>query len=146
MRFTSKSEKKYWYYTLVVLIGIIGSIFLGRPLIDALPQHFASMGFAAVLWSVLGIIVLHGLVTKKHILEIALWIGIFSVYFLIVLRMTSEEERSHMIEFSILAICIYAALKERHQHAVLKYHPAIIAFAISVIIGALDEFIQLFVP
>ncbi|MGI9547143.1 MAG: VanZ family protein, partial [Flavobacteriaceae bacterium] len=62
------------------------------------------------------------------------------------LRMASPEERSHLIEYSVLAIFIHEALKERNRQKKTVNRPGLIAFLAASLIGLIDELIQLLIP
>ena len=95
---------------------------------------------------VLSTILWYGVRTKASKLEIGIWIGIVAIYLLVFLRMASPEERSHLIEYSVLAIFIHEALKERKRSGGQVARPAWLALGITVLVGLLDECIQLAMP
>ncbi|MGI9545849.1 MAG: VanZ family protein, partial [Flavobacteriaceae bacterium] len=116
IRFTSKREKQLWIGVLVVIIGIFIVLFVGRPLAGMLRERtLLSIGFWIAIYLVLGTIIWHGLKRRIGRLEIGIWIGVIAIYLLMFLRMASPEERSHLIEYSVLAIFIHEALKERNR-------------------------------
>lgn len=90
-------------------------------------------------------IIVHGLVIRPGKIEIAIWLGLAAVYTTLFLRL-GLPERSHLIEYSVLAIIIHKALCERRSQGAAVPLPGMIAFAASVLIGVLDECIQLFLP
>jgi VanZ family protein len=55
-------------------------------------------------------------------------------------------ERSHLIEYSVLAIFIHKAFAERVSQGNKIAMPALLSFAVTFLIGVLDECIQLFLP
>ncbi len=55
-------------------------------------------------------------------------------------------ERSHLFEYSVLAIFIHEALIERAIQGKKIPKPGLVAFLTAFAIGMLDEFIQLFLP
>ena len=55
-------------------------------------------------------------------------------------------ERSHLIEYSVLAIFIHKALLERIQNGEKVPLTALTAFGLTVLIGAIDEGNQYFLP
>ena len=145
--FKSKREKRLWIAVLLVIIGITAVLFFGRPFAGMLrEQGMLSNFFWLAIVLVLATILWHSVKTVPSKSEIGLWIGIIAIYLLMFLRMASPEERSHLIEYSILAIFIHEALKERKRIGGKPSRPAWLALGITIIIGLLDEGIQLLMP
>ena len=147
IQFKSSREKKLWIAVLVVLLGILAVLFFGRPFAGMLRERgMLSNFFWLAIILVLSTILWHGVRRKASRLEIGLWIGIIAIYLLMFLRMASPEERSHLIEYSVLAIFIHEALKERKRSGGKVARPAWLALGITVLIGLLDESIQILMP
>ncbi|MGB5691350.1 MAG: VanZ family protein [Flavobacteriaceae bacterium] len=145
--FTSRREKRLWNAVIVVIIGIYSLIFIGRPLSGYLREReLLTNGFWLAIALVLATVLWHGWKPYSGPLEIGIWLGIIAIYLLVLLRMAVPEERSHLIEYSVLAIFIHEALKERNKQEMLIKYPGLIAIGVSSIIGLLDEGIQLFIP
>lgn len=147
VQFKSNREKKLWIAVLIVLLGIIAVLFFGRPFAGMLRERgmLANFFWLAIIL-VLSTILWHGVRKQPGKLEIGLWIGISAIYLLMFLRMASPEERSHLIEYSVLAIFVHEALKERKRSGGKVSRPAWTALAITIIIGLADEAVQLFMP
>ena len=144
--FKSKREKRLWLVTMLVVAAIFSTLLLGQPL----QQLFSNQNFqAALFW--LGmfltafLIIYHGLKSKSGNYIIGVYIGLFAVYIMLFLRL-GLAERSHLIEYSVLAIFMHQALIERYKNDPKSFKPAFFAAAISCTIGVLDETIQLFIP
>lgn len=90
-------------------------------------------------------IVLYSIHTKPKRIDLILLIGIATVYLLLYLRL-GLPERSHLIEYSVLSLCIHQILIERIRRGKLIQYPAFIALGITFVIGLLDELSQLFIP
>ena len=60
--------------------------------------------------------------------------------------MALETERSHLIEYGVVALLIYEALTERASQGRRVPVPALLAFLAAVVVGVVDEGIQWFVP
>ena len=58
----------------------------------------------------------------------------------------TPEERTHLFEYSIVAVLIYQALRERSQNGRRVPVPAALALVVTVLLGWLDEGIQALVP
>lgn len=145
--FTSKREKRLWVAVTVVVIGIYSLIFIGRPLSGYLREReLLTNGFWLAIALVLATIIWHGLKQRTRPMEIGIWLGIITIYLLVLLRMAVPEERSHLIEYSVLAVFIHEALKERHRNGKPINKRGLVAIGLTIIVGLLDECIQLFVP
>ena len=69
-----------------------------------------------------------------------------ATYVLVFVRFTSTEERSHLIEYGVVAAFIHEALAERaSQGRPVAFYPVLAVLA-TAIIGVVDEFIQRFIP
>ena len=84
--------------------------------------------------------------TRPRLLEMGVALGVFAVYLLVFLRMAIPEERSHLIEYSVVGLLIYQALVERKSQGRHVPVPALLAILMTTAIGTLDECIQLFLP
>lgn len=143
---TSKKEKRYWFAAALVLFAILATLAFGRPLQHMLrSQALQAVFFVAGMLLVAVAVLIHGFKVKPDKKEIALWIGLAAVYTMFVFRLGAPE-RSHLIEYSVLAIFIHKALIERYHATKKVLKPALIAFVTTAIIGVLDEGVQYFIP
>ena len=147
IQFTSKREKRLWIWVLLIIVAIYALIFIGRPLSGYLRDHgILSIAFWIAIYLTLATVLWYGWNRGFGGREIGIWLGVAAVYLLMFLRMASPEERSHLIEYSVLALFIHEALRERarHDHGIRK--TALLALVSTIAIGILDECIQLLVP
>ena len=86
-----------------------------------------------------------GLNIRPAAREVGVWIGIAVVYVRVLFRLTLPE-RSHLIEYSVVAAFVYQSLLERHTQRGNVPVPALLAIAITSAAGILDELIQYFLP
>ncbi len=86
-----------------------------------------------------------GLRARPGGVEIGVMLGVVTVYFMALARM-SFPERSHLIEYGVVAVLIHAALSERAGRGRRVPAPALLAVAATALVGALDEAIQVFLP
>ena len=113
--FTSKREKLLWICTLIILIGILLSLIIGRPLLEVFKDQELQAGVFLLGMVIIGIcIILYGIVSKPKLVELILIFGIIAVYILLFLRL-GLPERSHLIEYSTLSLTIHQALIERKK-------------------------------
>ena len=73
-------------------------------------------------------------------------IGILAVYLWMIVRVESPEERTHLIEYSLVAILIYQALVERRRSGRQVPSPAVQAIVVTALLCWLDEGIQAILP
>ncbi len=147
IQFRSKREKLLWIGVVLAIIGIFVVLVIGQPLAGMLrDRQLLTNGFWIAIYLVLGTIIWHGWKRRISRLEIGVWIGIIAIYLLALLRMAVPEERSHLIEYSVLAIFIHEALKERNRHGKPLKNTGLVAFGMASAIGLLDECSQLFIP
>lgn len=145
--YRSSREKKLWLWALLVLLGIYATLLVGKPIIDHMRESgITIIGFLTVMFLVALTVVLHGLKVKMGKTEIVVWIGIAAVYIMVLLRITVLEERSHLMEYSVLAVLIHEALLERNHHGKIVRFPALLAIGLTILFGAIDESIQFFLP
>lgn len=145
--FTSSREKRLWLYALSVLVAIILTLVFARPLVR-LPNYEEIL--TPFFWLVMALLgatfIVHGLRSRLSKNEIVIWLGLSGVYLLLFIRLGHPAERTHLMEYSVLAIFIHKALIERLRQGNQVLKPALLAFAATLIIGALDEGVQIFLP
>ena len=72
-------------------------------------------------------------------------LGVAAVYLMVFARM-GIPERSHLFEYSVLAVFIYEALLERANQGRRVPVPALLAFLATSLFGVFDECIQAILP
>ncbi len=144
--FTSAREKRLWLYVLIVLIAIITTLVFKFPFVFI--NH--NQSFAVVIFWLSFILIgttvlIHGLRKQPTKTEIAIWSGIIAVYLLLFLRL-GHPERTHLMEYSVLAVFIHKALIERFKPKRQVLKTGLLAFGLALPIGIIDECVQLFLP
>lgn len=147
IKFTSTRERHLWICTAVVLVAIFSTLGLARTWATALGDRGLDVSlFLAGCFLILASIVIHGLKLVRNATGIGIVLGIAAVYLLVFMRMSSPIERSHLIEYGVVAMFIYESLKERTRNG----HPVPVAGLITVLvtglIGVVDECVQLLLP
>ncbi len=144
--FTSAYEKRLWLCAMAVLAAIYATLFVGTPLANQLrDQDIQAVFFVSGMLLAAATVIFHGLRTKPGKLELSILIGIIAVYSMLIFRLGAPE-RSHLIEYSVLAIFIHMALVERAIRKKLILKPGLLALIISFLIGVLDEVLQILIP
>ncbi len=147
IKFTSKREKSLWWWSIAVMAAILASLALGSILAPVLGnQTLAAWLFGTALLLVAITVIIHGLRIRPSGLEIAIVMGILSVYYMVFVRMTLVTERSHLIEYSVLAVFILEALNERKKNGKNVPLPWLMAIVITSLLGVIDEGIQELIP
>ena len=95
---------------------------------------------------VLAAVITQGLSTRPSGVEWAVAIGIFACYLLIFLRMAVPTERSHLIEYGVVALLVDEALRERRRNGRRVPWPSLLAIVLTTLLGTLDECVQLLLP
>lgn len=144
--FTSSREGRLWFWAFIVFATIFSTLFIGRPLASQLRnQNVQAVFFICAILLVAAAIIVHGLKTKSSKIEISILLGIVAVYVMLFIRLGATE-RSHLIEYSVLAIFIHKALLERTDQQKSIRMPAFLALVVTFLIGVLDESIQVILP
>lgn len=143
--FTSSREKRLWFYVILVLLAIIVSLIFGPGLVPVMNQNLNGALFFYTMIAIAATVILHAVLTESGKAEITIWLGLSAVYIMLYARL-GFAERSHLFEYSILAIFIHKALIERSIQNKKNPIHSLVAFLIAFGIGIVDEFIQLFLP
>lgn len=148
--FVSQRERRLWAWTLAAVAAVYASVGLARSLSDELRNRglLDDVFFAAFLVLVAAVIfrALSRTSGRDLFAEVFAVLATALVHLMLVLRMASPLERSHMLEYGVIALLIHEALSERASHGAGVRYPAPAAVAAASLLGAVDEFIQLLVP
>jgi len=125
-------------YSTLGLAGTLSDVLRDRGMFDS----FFILGFFLLL----AVVAIQGLTTRPGIAEVGVFVGIVAVYFMVFARMGIPEERTHLFEYSLVAILIYQALVERRKNGRNISVPWLIAIAATALLGWIDEGIQPSLP
>lgn len=146
--FASNRERRLWTWTLAGVVAIYSTLGLAPTLAGALRD--SGLIEEAVFLSmilVVATIVTQGLKTRPGGAEVGVALGVVAVYLLLFLRMTAPpEERTHLMEYGVVAVFVYEALTERASQGRHVPIPALLAALTTSLLGVLDECIQAFLP
>ncbi len=144
MRHYLTREKRLWLWALLIVLAIFTSLFIGQPLQDQLRNQYLQAGLFLLGMALVGATILvHGIRFRPGKFELTILIGVAAVGFMLFFRLGAPE-RSHMIEYSVLAVFVHGAMVERWSPQDVK--PAIVAFFVTFIIGVIDETVQIVIP
>lgn len=145
--FVSRRERRLWLWTVAVVVAIYSTLGLAGALAERLYAAGildAALFFLGML--LVGVTVLiHGWSLRPGGAQIGIALGVATAYFMVFFRMTLPE-RSHLIEFGVVAVFIYEALRERMaQGRRVPVAPLLTVF-LTALVGTVDEVIQVFLP
>ena len=144
--FVSHRERRLWLWTLAIVLAIFSTLGLAGALAERLSETgLTTVGFAAAMLLVGVTVVIQGLRAKPASAEIGVALGVAVVYLMVLLRMALAE-RSHLIEYGVVASFVYEALKERKSQGGRVPLPSVPAVLVTGLVGVLDEGIQLLLP
>ncbi|NNK10939.1 MAG: VanZ family protein [Flavobacteriaceae bacterium] len=143
----SNIRKRYlWLAVILVYLTILSTLFIGQPLANELRDQNVQAVFFLIGMFMVGVaVLLHGLISKPSRIEYAVLFGIIGVYVMFFFRLGAPE-RSHLIEYSVLAILLHKAIRSEITPESFIYKPAILAWLTGIFLGTLDEGIQYFLP
>ena len=145
--FTSDRERRFWLWTLAVVVAIYSSLGLARTLSDELRnRELFGVFFLLGLLLMGATIVTLSVKTPPGVAEIGVALGVGGAYLLVLPRIALEAERTHLFEYGLVAVLMYEALKERAAHGGRPRRPALIAIVATSLVGLLDELIQALIP
>ena len=145
--FSSAREGRLWAIALLIVVTIYASLARAPEVAAQVrEQNLAALLFGAGLILTIFAILAHGLMRQPSRAWIGLAIGITAVYTVTYLRIEILEERSHLMEYSILALYIFQALLERERNGRGPTRPALWAIGITIALGWIDEGIQAWLP
>ena len=134
--FTSERERRLWAWTLAVVVAIYSTLGLARTLFDLLGHLDLGVGlFLVCCLLVVATAVTQGLRVRPGGAEIAVALGVMAAYLLVFVRMSIPTERSHLIEYGVVALFIHEALAERARHGRRVPAPALLAVLAATLIG-----------
>ncbi|MDE2716269.1 MAG: VanZ family protein [Chloroflexota bacterium] len=145
--FTSRRERRLWTWTLIV-VGVLYSTLGVTPKVAAslLSKNLNAALFVVGMMLVGATIISRGLKIRLSGANLGIVLGVAAAYVLVFVRFTSTEERSHLIEYGVVAAFIHEALEERaRQGRPVPFYP-LIAILATALIGVVDELIQHFIP
>ena len=146
--FTSARERRLWLWTLVVVVAIYSTLGLARSLAGALGDRglLGAGAFITGCLLVLATVVTSGLRRRPGGAEVFVALGVAAAYLLVFVRMAIPTERSHVVEYGVVAVLVHEALSERALGGRRVPVPAVLAVVVTTLVGAVDEGLQAFLP
>ncbi|NNC73834.1 MAG: VanZ family protein [Sphingomonadaceae bacterium] len=145
--FSSQRERKLWLWVLIVIAAIYATLGVAPGLAGALREYglLEAVFIAGVLLIALAIAI-QGFRTRPRAIEIAVGLAVVAVFILVLVRIELPEERTHLIEYAVVALLIHEALLERTANG--RDVPALplLAIVLTAAVGAIDEGLQYLLP
>ena len=145
--FTSARERRLWACLAAVVTTIYATLGLTRSLTGVLRDHgLLEVSFAIGVALIALAVLAFGIRARARGAEIAVALAIVAVYLLAFVRMSIPEERTHLLEYGLVAVLIHEALDERARHGHQLPARGICAVAGAAMLGGVDELIQGLLP
>ena len=146
MEFRSQREKNFWIASAVTVVIIFATIGLSTSFVGFI-EHWGLLTplFLAGMVLVGLTVLVAGIDYRPGGIELMIILGAAALYFLLFIRMSVPQERTHLIEYGVLSVFIFEAISERNDRGRIIVS-AVAAIALSSLIGILDELIQIWVP
>ncbi len=145
--FTSIRERRLWTSTAVVILAIWSTLGPARVIASSLRER-GLLGISIVLFllAILGFLGYSWMKKRPDWREAGMVVGVIIAYLMVGVRIESWEERTHLIEYGIVAALIHEALLERVKNGKVIRRTALIAIISTTCLGLIDETIQAFIP
>ena len=145
--YTSDRERHLWLWTLVVLTAIYSTLWVTPSLTGSLRErNLVRISVAVCVFAVVVAIAVQTMRRRPDRREIGVLLDIAAVYLWAFFRMQIPEERTHLIEYGLVAVLIHQALVERRSHGRRVPTSAALTVAVTALLGLLDEGIQAILP
>ena len=146
--FTSSRERRLWLWTLATLVAIYSTLGVARVAVEFLRERNLLRVTVAVLLLMVAVTIAVGLVRRRPgRREVAVALGFAFVSGLALVRMDRPEERTHLMEYGLVAGLIYVALEERRENGGrVPGGSWLLAVLGTAVLGWLDEGIQALLP
>ncbi len=137
-----------WLLVATVVVAIYSTLGLTGTIAERLEGQEARLDvflFLLVLGLVALTVLVHGLGVRLGKVEIVAILGLVAVFLMLFLR-TTIAERTHLVEYGVLAVLVHGALQEGVKQGRRVPLPALLAFLFTALVGTVDEYVQLFLP
>lgn len=145
--FTSDRERRLWLWTMVVLAAIYSSLGFAAPLVRALRErNLLHIAFAVLVITLVAVLIVRWIRKRPKWSEFGIAIGVGLAYWMAFIRIENPAERTHLLEYGIVAALIHMALLERTKNGRPVPNPAALTVVATTLLGLLDECIQALIP
>ena len=147
--FKSTREFSLWLCAFLVVLLVYASIPVVRPWVFSLTPQTAALIWAGGMAAVAGMVLVLSVTRGAGWQRMGVGLGLIAVCVLLLARVTSLSERSHLIEYAVIALLIHEALIERSRASLTQSSQlalAIKSFVVVMLISLADETIQWGLP
>lgn len=109
-------------------------------------RNLLALSFSAAVLLAVVVIVVVWVKGNHGWREIGVALGVALAYLMVWVRIDSWAERTHLIEYGVVAALIHQALLERLRNGRPVSAPAALTVAMTALLGLLDEIIQAMLP
>ena len=125
-------ERRLWLFTLAAVVAIYSTLAVSPRELQA--NDLAAALFVAGLLLAGAAVVSLAFETRPNGVQVGVLLAIAAVYLMVAQRITIPADRTHLFEYSVVAVLIYEALRERARRGKRVPAPAVLAFAATTII------------
>lgn len=146
--FRTRRELRLWLWAALVVLAIYSTLGLAGTLAGSLRDR-GLLDAAFVAGFVLVIATIAGAGLRLRWAGIEIWVatGVAAAFALLIVRTgISAADRTHLVEYGVVATLVHQALLERFSVNGRRWRAALLAWVITATLGSLDEVIQAFIP
>lgn len=144
---SSNRERRLWLWGGAAVFAIYSTLGVARPVADALrDRNLLRVTLAVGVLAILGPVAFRWAKTRPGPRDVGALLGVAFTYWMVSIRTTGLEERTHLVEYGVVAALIHMALLERRSNGRSVPVPAAVAVAATTFLGLLDELIQAVLP
>jgi len=112
--FSSGRERRLWLWAAATLVAIYSTLGVARNVTDALRErNMLGISIAILFLVVLGPVAWRWARSRPDRREIGAALAVAFAYWMVLVRMGSPEERTHLLEYGIVAALVHMAFLER---------------------------------
>lgn len=145
--FSSARERALWAWALAAVVAIWTSLGPAAALAGALRErNLLRLALGVVVFFLVGAVARRWIMRRPRLADVGVAVAVALAYLLVGARMASWEERTHLVEYGVVAAIIHMALLERARNGRTVRGPAALAIGATAVLGLVDEGIQWMLP
>ncbi len=142
----SVRERRLWMLAGLLVATIYSTLGLASRLAGSIEQGIFDALFVVGFGLAVTAIAVIGWRYRPGGAEIGVALAVVAAYLMVLARIGTPAERTHLFEYSLVAVLIHQALEERRSHGRRVPVPGVMAVLLTVCLGWIDEAIQLVLP
>lgn len=145
--FSSKRERRLWLLTAIAMLAIYATLGPARIMVDFLRErNLLRVSVTLFILAIVAVLLWRWVSSRPGWSEWGAALAVGFAYWLVLIRIENPAERTHLVEYGVVAVLIHMALLERKGQGRPVPLPAVVAVGATALLGLLDEVIQLFLP